>query len=218
MPFLSFSISLCYPYLLMQRSVLRINFARHHYRQLGCIGLLPDSKYYFQIFHTGTYQYIRHFFCSKSVLFSGEPSTGMDNRTSRFFLFPARYFSRPKSLDFYILKYNRAGTAPYWAARPLTPQYVPFGIRQFNTLSVMYCNITHQDIVISIAFSCSLAMERVFANEPAILQIPCRVFAHSHAFDRGIPYHCRFSKRHLTRFHGFQLCERIFRPICSFIS
>jgi len=74
------------------------------------IGTLPhrsSSRFiiqFFEIFHTGMYQCISHFFSSKSVLYLHETSTGMDNRTSRCFLISCAEFSSPKSLDFYIFE------------------------------------------------------------------------------------------------------------------
>ena len=51
-------------------------------------------------------------------------------------------------------------------------------------------------------------------TEPSL----CGSSDHSHAFERGMPNLCRFSARHLMRFHCFQIYARIFRPIRSFIS
>ena len=65
--------------------------------------------------------------------------------------------------------------------------------------------------------SCLLVIVVVIIQAPAIRQMPKRVFAHSHAFERETPYLCKFSNRHLMRFHCFQIYARIFRPISPFI-
>jgi len=81
------------------------------------------------------------------------------------------------------------------------------------------CNVLYRFRILSYpkSSSCLLVTEQVIIQEPAIRQIPNRVFAQSHAFDREIPYLCKFSNRHFMRFHCFQIYARIFRPISSFI-
>ena len=135
----------------------------------------------------------------------------MDNRTSRFFYFQLGNFQSPKSKFLYLREYNRVGNRSLLGRTVLSHHITCHSAHGSSTLWVG-CIVTRQDIVISHCFQLLILNGACHCPWTANLQISSRVFALSHAFDRGIPHRSRFSKQHLTRFHGFLLYARIFRP------